>query len=214
MTLQELLGEELFAQVDAKIQEHNSGIDDKLKQARFVDLAEGGYISKEKYLALKTKSDGLEEQLKNASTEIQSYKDMDVEGIKKKAQEWEEKYKTDTETLQKQIEEQGYDFEAERYIGKYKFSSELARKAALGEFREKKFQFQDGAFLGADDFMKQMKEANPAAFVEENSQEQPAAGGKFQTFVRGTSGSFKPQQVTDEKAILDQKYANNPYYKQ
>lgn len=214
MTLQELLGEELFAQVDAKIQEHNSGIDDKLKQTRFVDLAEGGYISKEKYMTLKTKSDSLEEQLKNASTEIQSYKDMDVEGIKKKAQEWEEKYKTDTETLQKQMEQQGYDFEAERYIGKYKFSSELARKAALSEFREKKFQLQDGAFLGAEDFMKQMKEANPAAFVEENSPEQSPTGGKFQTLVRGTAGSFKPQQVTDEKAILDQKYANNPYYKQ
>lgn len=214
MTLQELLGEELYAQVDAKLQEHNSGITDKVKQARFIDLSEGGYISKEKYMAEKTRADGLDEQLKTANTEIQSYKGMDIEGIQKKAKEWEEKYNTDTADLQKKIGQQAYDFEAERYVGKYKFSSELARKAALSDFREKQFQLQDGAFLGADDFMKQMKESNPAAFVEEESGQPASQAGKIQTFVRGTSGSFKPQQVNDEKAILDQKYANNPYYKQ
>lgn len=209
MTLQDILGEELFSQVDAKIQEHNSGIEDKLKHVRFVDLSEGGYISKEKFQALKTQADGLDKQLKEASTEIQSYKEMDIEGIKKKTQEWENRYKADTEALQKQIEQQGYDFETERYIGNYKFSSDLARKAALSELREKKFQLQDGTFLGADDFMKQMKESNPAAFVDEKQNEQI----KYQAFVRGTSGGYKPPQVTDEKAILDQKYSNNPYYK-
>ena len=49
MELKELLGEELFAQVDARIQEHNSGITDKTKQVRFADLSEGNYVSKEKY---------------------------------------------------------------------------------------------------------------------------------------------------------------------
>lgn len=49
MELRELLGEELFGQVDAKIQEHNSKIEDKLKHVRFVDLSEGGFVSKEKY---------------------------------------------------------------------------------------------------------------------------------------------------------------------
>lgn len=211
MTLQEILGEELFAQVDAKIQEKNKGVEDKLKHVRFVDLSEGGYISKEKYQTLKTQAEGLDKQLKEANTEIQSYKGMDIEGIKQKASEWEEKYKTDTQALQEKMNQQAYDFEAERYMGKFKFSSELARKAALSEFREKKFQLQDGAFLGADDFMKQMRESNPAAFVVDD--QQPPASGQHQSFIRPTSGGYKPQQVADEKAILDQKYANNPYYK-
>lgn len=210
MTLQELLGEELFSQVDAKIQEHNKGISDKLKQARFVDLSEGGYVSKEKYMTEKTRADGLDDQLKTANVEIQSYKEMDIDGIKKKATEWEAKYNDDTKALQEKMDQQTYDFEAERYLGKYKFRSELARKAALSEFREKKFQLQDGTFLGADDFMKQMRESDPDAFAEDEAQtEQP----KFQAYVRSTSNGYKPQQVTDEKAILDQKYANNPYYK-
>lgn len=32
-------------------------------------------------------------------------------------------------------------------------------------------------------------------------------------FVRGTGGTYRPEQTTDEKAYLDQKYKNNPYYK-
>lgn len=208
MTLQELLGEELYSQVDAKIQEHNSGIKDKVKHVRFADLSEGGYVSKEKYLTEKTRADGLEEQLTNANTEIQSYKDLDIDGIKKKAEEWETKYTTDTQQLKEKMEQQTYDFEAERYLTGYKFSSELARKAAIQEFKEKKFQLQDGKFLGADDFMKEMKESNPTAFVEEKAPNAP------QVFTRSFSAGYKPTQVGDEKAYLDQKYSNNPYYKQ
>lgn len=211
MTLQELLGEELFSQVDAKIQEHNSGIKDKLKHVRFADLSEGGYVSKEKYLSEKTRADGLEGQLNDANTEIESYKGMDIEGIKKSADEWKAKYETDTSDLQKKMEQQTYGYEAERYLGKFKFRSELARKAAIAEFKEKNFPLQNGAFLGADDFMKQMKESDPEAFEPEApSSEQPP---KYTAFVRGTAGGYKPVQMTDEKAILDQKYANNPYYK-
>lgn len=211
MTLQELLGDELFSQVDAKIQEHNNGIKDKLQHVRFADLSEGGYVSKEKYLSEKTRADGLEGQLKDANAAIESYKGMDIDGIKKSAEEWKTKYETDTADLQKKMEQQTYGYEAERYLGKYKFRSELARKAALAEFKEKNFPLQNGAFLGADDFMKQMKDSDPEAFEPETTDNNPQS--KYQTFVRGTSGGFKPQQVTDEKAILDQKYANNPYYK-
>lgn len=209
MTLQELLGEDLYAQVDAKIQEHNNGIKDKVKHVRFADLSEGGYVSKEKYLSEKTRADGLEEQLTNANTEIQSYKDMDIDGIKTKAAEWETKYTTDTQALKEKLEQQTYDFEAERYLAGYKFSSDLAKKAAIQEFKEKKFKLQEGKFLGADDFMKEMKEANPTAFVEEKAQEQAPP-----VFTRSFSNGYRPAQVADEKAYMDQKYANNPYYKQ
>ena len=49
MELKELLGEELYGQVEQKINEHNEGIEDKLQHVRFVDLSEGNYVSKKKY---------------------------------------------------------------------------------------------------------------------------------------------------------------------
>lgn len=208
--LKGILGEELYGQVEAKINEHNASEGNKDKQVKLANINGGDYVSKDKYLTLKTQADGLNEQLKTASTEIQSYKDMDIEGIKKKASEWEAKYTADTQALQAKMDQQTYDFEAERYLGKYKFSSELARKAAISEFREKKFPLQEGSFLGADDFMKQLKESNPAAFADDESS---GGTGRAQVIIRPTSGGYKPTQVGDEKAILDQKYSNNPYYK-
>lgn len=49
MKLEELLGEELYKQVAAKIDEKNAGEPDKLKHIRYADLSEGEYVCKGKY---------------------------------------------------------------------------------------------------------------------------------------------------------------------
>ena len=54
---------------------------------------------------LTAERDGLKTQLADATTEIQSYKDMDIDGIKTKAAEWETKYNTDTAALRQQLPE-------------------------------------------------------------------------------------------------------------
>ena len=87
--------EELEAAIDA---------DGNIKIA---DLSGGGYVSKEKYNAKVTELTGVKQQLTDANTEIQSYKDMDIEGIQKSAKEWEDNYSvcdgvliTDIKTVQ------------------------------------------------------------------------------------------------------------------
>ncbi len=54
MTLQEILGGELWEQVQAKIEESNAGNDDKRSHNRFANLADGGYVSKDKHTALES----------------------------------------------------------------------------------------------------------------------------------------------------------------
>jgi|UniRef100_UPI003FF0580E hypothetical protein len=49
MTLEKLLGAELYSQVQAKIEEVNSKESDKLKHVRYADLSEGNYVGKGKY---------------------------------------------------------------------------------------------------------------------------------------------------------------------
>lgn len=49
MKLEELLGEELYKQVAAKIDEKNAGEPDKLKHIRYADLSEGEYVGRGKY---------------------------------------------------------------------------------------------------------------------------------------------------------------------
>ena len=52
---------------------------------------------------LTTERDGLKTQLSDANAAIQSYKDMDIEGIKQSAADWETKYNTDTQALKDQL---------------------------------------------------------------------------------------------------------------
>lgn len=208
MNLQELLGEELFTQVDAKIQEQNKGIEDKLKQVRFVDLSEGGYVSKEKYGELDTEKKGIEKQLKDANATIKSYKDMDIEKIKQSAADWETKYNEDTQKLQQQIESDRKAFAAERYIAGQKIKSPLSRKAILQEFMNQNLEYKDGAFVGAEEYMKKVREQYPDEFEQK---EEPKPGKK--TWVRGTQGTYKPTPKSEEEAYLKKKYGNNKYAK-
>lgn len=151
MTYEEL---EAAIDADAKIQ--------------VVDIKAGGYVTKETLDTKDTELGGVRKQLEEANKEIQSYKDMDIDGIKKAAEDWEEKYKTDTEALSKKLEDQATEFAAKEYIGKYSFTSDLAREAATAAFMKQEFKLdENGKFLGADDFMASMKEANPGAFVAE-----------------------------------------------
>lgn len=205
MELRELLGEELFGQVDAKIQDHNSKIEDKLKHVRFVDLSEGGFVSKEKYGELETAKKGVDKQLSDANATIKSYKDMDIDGIKQSAADWEAKYEKETAALNAQIESDRKRFAAERFLDGQKIKSPLSRKTILQEFLAQDMEFKDGTFVGADEYMKGVREKYPDEFeTEENKPEK-------KQWVRGTHGSYKPPTVTDEKAYLDKKYGKNKY---
>lgn len=139
--------------------------DDKLK---LVNLADGGFVSKDKLDTKITELAETKKLLEDANTTIQSYKDMDIDGIKKSASDWEEKYNTDTKALQDKLESQATEFAAEKYMGQFQFTSPLVAKAAMAEFMAQGFKrSEDGTFLGADDFMTKMKESNPGAFVVE-----------------------------------------------
>ena len=54
---------------------------------KLVNITDGGYVAKEKLDAKTTELNGVRQQLTDANAEIQSYKDMDIDGIKRKASE-------------------------------------------------------------------------------------------------------------------------------
>lgn len=70
-------GEEPKAMTYAELEEAI----DADKKIQIVDLKAGGYVSKDKLDAKITELDGVKQQLTDANAEIQSYKDMDIEGI-------------------------------------------------------------------------------------------------------------------------------------
>jgi len=141
---------------------------------KLINLEDGGFVAKDKLDTKITELAETKKLLDEANTTIQSYKDMDIEGIKKSASDWEEKYKTDTKALNEKLEKQATEFAAEKYMGKFQFTSPLVAKAAMAEFMAQGFKRgEDGTFLGADDFMAKMKESNPGAFVVETPPADP-----------------------------------------
>lgn len=123
---------------------------------------------------LTTERDGLNAQLVDANKTIKSYTDMDIDGIKKSAADWETKYKNDTKVLKDQLDAANYSFGVERAVSGLKFTSEGAKKSFMADLTAKKLQLQDGKLLGLDDFVKSYKESDPGAFAKEDKT--PPAG--------------------------------------
>ncbi|MEN7644236.1 phage scaffolding protein [Clostridioides difficile] len=123
---------------------------------------------KEKYQSLEIKVGGLEQQLKDANKEIKGYKDMNIEDIQKKALEWEAKYNDDTKALKEQLENKDYENTLKEFLGKYKFSSELSKMAVFADLKEKKIKRENGTLLGAEEYLNQLKEKDPGAFLSDD----------------------------------------------
>lgn len=138
------------------------------EQVSYVMAENGRDIEKvkTKLTAAETARDEYKEQLETANTTIQSYKDMDIEGIKQSASDWEKKYNDDLKAMQDKLEGQAYDFALKEYVSGYQFTSDLVKEAVITQLKAQGFKLNDGKFLGADDFMKQLKEANPSAFAD------------------------------------------------
>lgn len=74
MKLEELLGAELFAQVQARLDEVNGNEPDKLKHVRYADLSEGEYVGRGKHETLQTKYDSQSQELASANELIAELK--------------------------------------------------------------------------------------------------------------------------------------------
>lgn len=167
---------------------------DAAKDIQIVDLKAGGYVSKDKFDAKNTELTGVKQQLTDANAQIQSFKDMDVEGVKKQVADWETKYNKDTQALRDQMAAQQRTHAEELFLSGYQFSSKAARNGVLSELQSKKFQIDEsGTILGAKEFMQSLMENEDykGAFVTEKKDPEPPAGGAPR-FARGTSGGSTP----------------------
>ena len=168
-------------------------------------MAENGKdIGKEqaKLTAVETERDTYKKQAEDAQTEIQGYKDMDIEGIKKAATDWETKYNTDLKDLQTKLDGQTYDFALKEYVAGYQFTSDLVKEAVIAQLKAKEFKLDGGKFLGADDFMKQLKESNPTAFVEGDKPPTITLPGVNKPPVNVTKEDFKKMSYAERMKIF------------
>ena len=122
-----------------------------------------------KITQLTADKENLQTQLKDANNEIQSYKDMDIDSIKQSASNWETKY---NDLVKEQKEAQEKSIREERtnaFFNEVKFASDSAKAGVIAKFNEKDFKYDEETktFLGANDWLKDLKEKDAGAFLSD-----------------------------------------------
>lgn len=106
-------------------------------------------------------------QLKTANDTIQSYKDMDIDSIKKSADDWKTKYE-EMEANQKAEKENSIRNErTNAFFNDIKFASESAKAGVIAQFNAKDFKYDEESkkFLGASEWLNELKEKDSGAFL-------------------------------------------------
>ena len=117
----------------------------------------------------KNEVETLKTQIDNANKEIQSYKDMDIDSIKKSASDWETKY---NELVANQKAEKEQSIRNERvneFFKDTKFSSEMAKNGVIAEFNKKDFKYDEESksFQGATEWLNNLKESDKGSFLSD-----------------------------------------------
>lgn len=196
--LKTILGDK-YPELEAAVKAYNELPENKDKQVKLANLGSGEYVGKAKYDTMEQERNNYKTLHDTAQTALKKFEGVNVENLQGEITKLKEDLgKKDTE-YKETIAKMEYDGALSKYFDGYKFTSELAKKAAMDEFRKKELKLENGQFLGGDDFMKQLKEANPTAFESDDD------GTKPPTIVKPTKPRKPGEKMTLQEAM---KYKN------
>ena len=141
-----------------------------------------------------TERDGLKTQISDRDRDIEDLRRQigDSDELNGKLTKLQNKYNTDTAALQKQLTEQALSFATDKFFGQFEFASELAKKAAIADFKAQKFKFDEGTgnFLGGKEWIDNLKQSDPAAFkVTQQNNNGDGGNQNLPFFVASTGGN-------------------------
>ena len=180
MKLNELLSPELYAQVQARIDEVNKNEPDKTKHVRFADLSEGGYVSTEKF---KAQTEARDNQIAALQTQI-SQRDTDItdlnakltaaqgdagklSDVQKQLGTLQTKYQQDQQKWAAETAKQRKEFMVRERANDLKFTSAAAKREFISQANGKDFQLDGDVLMGYEDFVTKYKAENADSFVVE-----------------------------------------------
>lgn len=138
---------------------------------------------KQKLSDLETELDATKQTLDNANSEITSYKNMDIDKIKKSAEDWKTKYETEKDAWETEKIERETRYATEKAVETLKFTSNSAKKAFINDLLDAKLPLQEGAIMGLTDYIDKYKKTDPDAFKTDETLPPkitvPTNGGKL-----------------------------------
>lgn len=182
--LKEILGEELYAQVAAKLEGN--------KTVKLANLASGEYVSKSKYDAEQLAKDT---RIRELTDKIKNFEGVDVKQLQTDVRNWEIKYNQDLESAR-------LDSAIQLAIAK---SGTLSEKALMGLLDKDKIKFdKDGKLTGLDEQIEAIKKEDGFLFKAAEP-EKPNKGDDVK--LGGDHGeSPKPETPTTLAAAISEHY--------
>jgi len=154
-----------------------------------------------KIALLTTDKENLQKQLNDANEEIKSYKDMDIDSIKKSASDWETKYNDLVKEQNDAKEKSIRDERTNAFFNDIKFASESAKAGVIAQFNAKDFKYDEESkkFLGASEWLKDLQEKDSGAFLSE------VANPKFTTSTSVPNNSSSMDEVLKVMGLSTEK---------
>lgn len=182
--LKEILGEELYAQVAAKLEGNDS--------VKLANLATGEYVSKSKYvdeLAVKDK------RIQELADTIKNFEGVDVKQLQDDVENWKIKYNQDLESAR-------LDSAIQLAIAK---SGTLSEKALMGLLDKDKIKFdKDGKLTGLDEQIEAIKKED--SFLFKAAEPNKPKEGDDVVLDGDHGGSPKPEAPTTLAGAISEYY--------
>ena len=146
--------------------------------AKFVDLTEGNYVSKQKYddeLAQRdTQITDLTGKITARDTDLATLKQTledagDLEALKQASKDLadlQKQYDKETKQYQAQLSKQAYEFAVKDFANGKDFTSNAAKRDFIQSMLAKNLNIEDGRIIGAEDFVQMYAKDNADAFAK------------------------------------------------
>lgn len=111
----------------------------------------------------------LTNQINEANDKIKSFEDMDVDSIKKEAEDWKNKFEEMEANRKAEKEKSIREERTNAFFDGVKFSSESAKAGVIAEFNQKDFKYDEETkkFQGASEWLEDLKQKDNGAFLSE-----------------------------------------------
>lgn len=136
-----------------------------------------------------------------AEEALKGFDGIDPAKVNDQLAEANRKVKEAQEAAQKQLDERDFADALKSELDNLKFTSVAARKAVEAEVRSAGLKLKDGKILGFSDLIKQIKEADASAFVDDASEAARAGAARFDDKGSGgnKAGTLTAKDIRDIK---------------
>ena len=135
--------------------------------------------------------------LSTANEKIEEFKNLDVDTIKQEAQDYKQKFEQAQLEAEQKIGELKYETALKEYVNKHQFASDRVKNSIFNDLKTKEFKLEEGQFLGADDYIKQLQEKEPESFAAVGTQTETLPKFTRPAINDDDTKTFKPKTIAE-----------------